>query len=92
MANGQYPALLTLRLVNNAYHSTHSLNLDLSALFSRAIKINPPLSPTQCENFSVPIYDLDMGGPQKIAKTIREMILQTLGNKSFLKQGSPARL
>ena len=29
MGNGQYPALLTARLVNNAYHSIHSLNLSL---------------------------------------------------------------
>ena len=29
MGNGQYPALLIARLVNNAYHSIHSLNLSL---------------------------------------------------------------
>ena len=54
MVNGQYPDLLTTRLVNNAYHTIHSL-LPLSALFSRAIKISPPLSLTQCENFSAHI-------------------------------------
>ena len=54
MVNGQYPDLLTTRVVNNAYHTIHSL-LPLSALFSRAIKISPPLSLTQCENFSAHI-------------------------------------
>ena len=54
MVNGQYPDLLTTRLVNNAYHTIHSL-LPLSVLFSRAIKISPPLSLTQCENFSAHI-------------------------------------
>ena len=54
MVNGQYPDLLTTRLVNNAYHTIHSL-LPLSALFSRAIKISPRLSLTQCENFSAHI-------------------------------------
>ena len=94
MVNGQYPDLLTTRLVNNAYHIYYTLFITslCPVLISRAIKINPPLSPTQCENFSAPMYDLDMGGPRKITKTIRKMILQTLGNKPFLKQGSLARL
>lgn len=91
MDKGQYAAILTLCLVNNAIIILYTLFKPHSALFSRAIKINPPLSPTQCENFSTLMYDLDMGGPQKIKK-IRKIFLQTLGNKPFLKQGSPAGL
>ena len=46
MVNGQYPDLLTARLVNNAYHSIHSLNLSLPCFLepSKSTLLYPPPS------------------------------------------------
>ena len=89
MANGQYPAILTSHVVNTAYHSSiHSLNLPLPC-FPKPSLICPP---TSVRIFQPPYNDLDMDGPQKVARTIIKIFLQTLGNKPFLKHGSPAGL
>ena len=54
MVNGQYPDLLTACLVNNAFHTIHSLYLTLP-FFPEASKSALLCPPTQCENFSAHI-------------------------------------
>ena len=81
MGNGQYPAILTSRLVNNAYHSIHSLSLALP-YFPEPSK-STLLCPPPSVRIIQPIYDLDMSGPQKNNKNNQKTVFTNLRLKNL---------